>query len=458
MPTRVLALCGDHTKPSVRLVECRGQRGRYIALSHCWGSNGKQPLRTTSESFRAHHDGISFENLPKTFQDCVELSQGMGVKYVWIDSLCIIQDDHRDWLHEAARMGDVYRNAALVVAASGAKDSSEGLFITDRRRATVVRLPYHINGVINGTFNMAQQTFGYRYPNLGPLEGRAWTLQERYLARRFVSFMPDVVTWVCQTHSIREAKEFCDIYQREGSWYEILREYTARKLTFPSDRTEALRGVAEEFKGLRKGRYVYKYGVWEADLTSQLLWFNLNAHSNYARLSDGPSWSWTATESAKRWPKDYSFGLRRRPFPAEEMPEQIMITPAGHLRSCGHLSTTQPAPSYLYDQFTRQKLGLDELDELHAVEDFAGIDLWDFFLLIKNIDNVYSRTVLGFVRFDNIEARLYTHVWFLAKQKCITGKDIRHAPVQEDSQISPRRQSFVGEQTVVSSHRIIMAH
>jgi len=88
-----------------------------------------------------HEEGISFGDLPKKLQDTMEFAQGVGIKYVWIDSLCIIQGNGQDWHSEAAKMGEVYRNAAFVVAASGAKDSSEGLFISERPFSPVLRLP-----------------------------------------------------------------------------------------------------------------------------------------------------------------------------------------------------------------------------------------------------------------------------------------------------------------------------
>ena len=103
MPTRVLALVGDNTQLSIRLIESRGWQGRYLALSHCW-STGKLPLRTTSENYREHQSGIPFKNLPKTFQDTVQFAQGIGIRCLWIDSLCIIQGDGRDWHSEAAKM------------------------------------------------------------------------------------------------------------------------------------------------------------------------------------------------------------------------------------------------------------------------------------------------------------------------------------------------------------------
>jgi hypothetical protein len=263
MPSRVLAICGDDTRPSVQLIESKGQKGRYLALSHCWGSNEKRPLRTTSENYHIHQIGIPFGDLPKTFQDTVEFAQGIGIRYVWIDSLCIIQGNSQDWHSEAANMGDVYWNATLVVAASGAKDSSKGLFISDRPLATVLRLPYRVGGECKGTFNMIQLPRKRdREPRFGPLDQRAWTLQERYLGQRLVTFMPNCISWVCEKVQVTESGALLDGFPiREDNWYSLLCEYTRRSLSFASDRVEAIRGIATFNQLHRKDRYVPEYGA-----------------------------------------------------------------------------------------------------------------------------------------------------------------------------------------------------
>lgn len=238
-----------------------------------------------------HQQGIAFEDLPRTFQEFVEFAQCIGIRYVWIDSLCIIQGNSQDWHSEAANMRGVYQNAALVIAASGAKDSSQGLFINDRPARHVFRLPYWMDAEVKGTFNMMQSPDESEWhPKHGPLEKRAWALQERYLARRLISFMPRGILWSCNTIELDEAGEGVWGFDRTKDWFRLLGEYTRRSLTFPSDRAEAVRGVAGDLtRWSRKDRYIADYGVWEKGLTDQLLWFKEGRYFDDGKVSDKPS-------------------------------------------------------------------------------------------------------------------------------------------------------------------------
>jgi hypothetical protein len=97
LPTRVI----DISDPgSIRLVETNLSMGKYVCLSHCWG--GYQPLRTTQETLQSHLKAIPWAGFPKTYQDAIVFTRFLGVKYLWIDSLCIIQDDLDDWARESA--------------------------------------------------------------------------------------------------------------------------------------------------------------------------------------------------------------------------------------------------------------------------------------------------------------------------------------------------------------------
>jgi len=105
LPSRLLSVSGDDKIPTVRLMETGGTVDRYCALSHCWGAEHKRPLRTKRDNHQQHLEELGFERLPATFQHTVLLIRRIGVRFVWIDSLCIVQDDCQDWEDEAKEMG-----------------------------------------------------------------------------------------------------------------------------------------------------------------------------------------------------------------------------------------------------------------------------------------------------------------------------------------------------------------
>ncbi|KAL1614359.1 hypothetical protein SLS54_009786 [Diplodia seriata] len=130
LPRRVLDVGEASTPSTVRLVEANGLHAHYVALSHCWGPPDKHPLRTTTATLAKHLKGIEFEQLPKTFQDAAIITRALGLKYLWIDSLCILQDNEDEWREEVGKMGSLYQLATLTVAASGAHDASEGCYMS----------------------------------------------------------------------------------------------------------------------------------------------------------------------------------------------------------------------------------------------------------------------------------------------------------------------------------------
>lgn len=129
LPTRVLNVGDGADLRTIRL-EASGDRfGEYAALSHCWGSD--RPAVTTTANLTERERHISLEELPKTFQESVWLTRQLGLKYLWIDSLCIVQDDKADWQGEAPRMSSVYGNASITFAASHSTGCHTGLFPPD---------------------------------------------------------------------------------------------------------------------------------------------------------------------------------------------------------------------------------------------------------------------------------------------------------------------------------------
>ncbi|KAH8588551.1 heterokaryon incompatibility protein-domain-containing protein [Bisporella sp. PMI_857] len=142
LPTRVLKVGDDSSPPSLY---CSGpdERGKYLALSHCWGilpQDVKENACTYRRNFEARCREIDVSTLPKNFRDAVLVTRKLGIRFVWIDSLCIVQDDDQDWDRESKLMEEVYGSAYCTIAASSAKDSTEG-FLCPRDSASFVRVP-----------------------------------------------------------------------------------------------------------------------------------------------------------------------------------------------------------------------------------------------------------------------------------------------------------------------------
>jgi hypothetical protein len=127
LPWRVLDIRSFETAGTIRLVETTEATGEYVALSHCWGKN-RPMITTTARNLSKRKAGIAFSDLSKTFQDAIRLTYAIKAPYIWIDSLCIIQDSKDDWETESSQMASIYANSTLNIAATAARDGDDGLF------------------------------------------------------------------------------------------------------------------------------------------------------------------------------------------------------------------------------------------------------------------------------------------------------------------------------------------
>jgi hypothetical protein len=148
---------------------------------------------------------IAISTLPKTFQDAIELSRQLGVRYLWIDSLCIIQegDKHEDWTRESSMMGSVYQNGYCNIAATAASDGTAGCF---RPRDPLLAQPCIVEfekglkkfGLKKGVYDLIPQRLWEEGLSEAPLLKRAWVVQERVLARRVLHFARNQLFWECK--------------------------------------------------------------------------------------------------------------------------------------------------------------------------------------------------------------------------------------------------------------------
>ncbi|KAF3802795.1 hypothetical protein GCG54_00014032, partial [Colletotrichum gloeosporioides] len=204
LPTRVLDVGIHDEQTNIKLCEVRNASGKYAALSYMWGQ-GKDHFRTTIASLEDYKAGIEIKAMPQTFQDAVITTRRLGLRYLWIDALCIIQDDTTDWGREAAKMGDVYSNAYIVL--SVLKSSNDGAgFLGPPETLSYATCPYTAQGVTGTLFvcdiprtqscYISSEDFVWDEP----LSKRGWTLQERWLAPRLVHFGPQQMMFECNAH------------------------------------------------------------------------------------------------------------------------------------------------------------------------------------------------------------------------------------------------------------------
>ena len=205
LPKRVIYVAEEGESPY--LVRGEGIYARYVALSHCWGHSREG--MTTNKNLEAHMHAIDWAALPKTFKDAIITCRRLGIKYIFIDRLCIVQDSQSDWEEQSALMGSIYHDSTLTLAASVSNNSSTGIFVPFRPsedfKNDVVALPPSFGDYKGQAFITAPTFVDYcmqirrSADKLGfnVLESRAWTMQEICLSQRKICFLEREAIWRC---------------------------------------------------------------------------------------------------------------------------------------------------------------------------------------------------------------------------------------------------------------------
>lgn len=359
LPSRLIDV-GTTKHPIIKL--CEGTnvapQSTYTTLSHTWGT----AVCFTLE--KANLEGmkkvIRHEALPKTVRDAILITRDLEVQYIWVDSLCIIQDSADDWARECEVMGSIYAGSYCNIAATAAGSNEEScIFARDptsviptRIRLEAFALPTSDSGQISdfeaSTSQSALQTEEYAIlPDedvwatdfeTGPLLQRAWVVQERLLAPRSLHFGKRQIgfeceEWLaCETYpagfpenllEFKQLKQHCsvrrpfektedlgsgEIDSMRIAWLLFVLEFSKNKLSRAQDKLPAVLGVATQMGEAIGSPYVA--GLWVDHLVEQLLW-RVNARAEdlrpFSNPKQAPSWSWAAVNH--RVGEVFAFGI-----------------------------------------------------------------------------------------------------------------------------------------------------
>lgn len=174
LPSRLVDVVSPEA-PYVRVVETFGMNpaeNKYCALSHCWGPPESITTQLNDETYEEYKKGIPVTALPNTFLNAVVFARKLGQRYIWIDSLCIIQGNREDWLKEGAKMSKIYENSLLTRAAASSSSGHGGLFYRSPRIEIAGNAPEKSGKAyrVFARFNITHQFFDF------PLNNRAWVL------------------------------------------------------------------------------------------------------------------------------------------------------------------------------------------------------------------------------------------------------------------------------------------
>lgn len=395
LPTRVIDV-GKEGQVEPRLVETDGKADLYMTLSHCWGRH--PVIQTTSHTINDHLQALPLIRLPKTFRDAVIITRAMGVQYLWIDSLCIIQDSKEDWERESAQMGMIYFSSYLTIAASASCDSRGGCFVPREATSSHAEIEHwQIRTGHQSKIYIRPRPADFSNLDERTLHTRAWVLQEQVLSARMINFDVDQLLWKCQearlaedgitseSTSLHDGPDMSQSLARyegghrsfewELDWYSMIGPYTHRGITKSSDKLPALSGLAKVMEQRTGVEYVA--GLWKSNLCFGLLW-----HRKRRWLvppADGyraPSWSWASLEGGISITGQSGIMGGDMEVAVEDVQTELLpsgLDPKGNLKS-GHLELTGRVRTFDRRMDPNDK-GYQPVVELNSTyEKNAGID------------------------------------------------------------------------------------
>jgi hypothetical protein len=334
MPSRLVKI--DNLSNSIQVVPVVDYSDiRYAALSYCWG--GDDSMKLTHTNLELWSRSLSQSELPKTLSDAITFTKKLGLQYIWIDRMCIIQDDEEDKAREIARMPGIFYGAYVTISATNASNCSEGFLhnFDDLAKNVQAKISLRYNCADRGEGRIVLDNLKGKAGVRDSVARRAWTLQEQQLSRRLISCKYDRVDLECLQsrilHRYRVSAPFsinCVTSQLRGirlnflvdpglsserqmmrRWNYLVRRYSSRKLSYPEDKLPAISAIVECFSGQLRiaGHHSadrgpkYLAGLWDSQFPAALLWRVRRVSSPRPPSYRAPSWSWAAVDDTIDW-------------------------------------------------------------------------------------------------------------------------------------------------------------
>lgn len=309
LPTRLISIGGR----AIRLEPTEDWHSTppYMTLSYCWGK--LDFIQTRTSNLEEYLVEIPQDKLPKTFKDAIRIAQALGVGYLWIDSLCIIQDSAADWRKESCRMSGVYGNSYLNVAASSAIDPSQGCFLKPQYMRDALLADVTISGQqYAGEFSSPYSSYLAAVTD-SHLMTRAWALQEKLLPTRTVHVGIRGALWECRSsigieglpRLITDAVSHLGLgtlvsdleegvqFKKLDLWDRVVQAYSRANLTHGRDKLPALSGIAQRIS--KRMECEYLAGMWKDEtFDAQLCWCSFG--SSPRPKWRAPTWSWMSID------------------------------------------------------------------------------------------------------------------------------------------------------------------
>jgi hypothetical protein len=459
LPRRVLDLMPDDQMQDrfCRLLENKQpRRDEYACLSYCWGEANQQQVLLTRSEKQHFMNAIRVQDLGQCIQDAIKVVRMVGIRYLWIDALCIIQDDEEDITAEMSYMKDIYQNATFVLAAASSSNSNQGILEPrDIPDAPICDFPALVDGrpVKMTLHSVAKYHGGGKHDQVvgldHPLNKRAWTLQECILARRLLIFSNYEVFWHCQEIADRplvpshfgRPKELIPWDRRKtieplvlptGTlpqwlplWFQLVDNYMGRKMSKNSDCLNALQGVIREVEIQTGDKFVFGLStrfflwslLWHVPWQRDPRWLENTGKDS---TTSAPTWSW----ATQMWPVTMNLCLGFTPGATVlALPEESSGRGGGAVQLCGKMRRNadtksrgpgviwrDPTPSentddgnyiasayLLYLGYSRK---LSDTYWLHRGMTAGGENLFEFFLVLERGDSGrFRRTGLSHVSY-----------------------------------------------------------